>query len=445
MSKRIRGRLVTDVTYHDEHGTHRTGLVGYHISVHFFGLHEGGWAVGTGTTGPLGFYEFDFKRRTPGEGWLEIEARDRTGRLLPFLTGDGGKVTRWLVADDPVETLPMLDLVIPDKGGTGLQVTLGTGQAGGYSTGNQVRLLVDNEQFSRTAELVKASRHRVLMTQLYFQVPEEFKNVAMEESPKLVFDFHHPDLDQPRTLEPSDDRLERLIHAAALRGVPTRILLHSIHRPWFRKLLLAMLVYPIRGSDGVRWAFTGLGGKVATLDDVREYFDVAQAALEVQVWGFGHDPAFDNGAMHAKLLQVDNYSICFGAPFGPSCTDTTEHLIDAWVRGADTGLPKHSVGSRRSARCSRTGTRTSSSCGRPPMATRCRRIQSRMRVGRYRPHLHQHRTRTWMLCATSRSSAPWRPTCSPATSMARRASSRRTCVRQRGRGLHLSGEPVLHQ
>ena len=331
MSKRIFARLATNVLVSDGHGgSHRAGLVGARVS-----LMNGSYKIGPadprkGITGSDGSFSFDYSHRGPGHAVeVEVVARDSVGRVLPFATSTG----RMFVPDvdgDQLDGLP--DLLIRELDATGFGVTLGTGEVRALSSNNQVRMLVDQDVFTRAAELIAGAQKTITISQLFFAVPPDFRADPAAETPKLVFDFHQtpPDLDHPRTLLPTDARPERLLADAARRGVDVRILLHAYTVPLYAKPVVYAVAGRMRDA-----AFTDT-------DEVSHYFSAA--APTVRVRGF-KQPLPSAGVMHAKLMDVDGrFSMSFGGPFGQSYVDRSDHRIDAWIRGGSSGLPQHDVG-----------------------------------------------------------------------------------------------------
>ena len=77
-------------------------------------------------------------------------------------------------------------------------------------------------------------------------------------------------------------------------------------------------------------------------DECTNYFAGAQAS-RVKVRAF-EQQVLSAGVMHAKLLAVDGRVLSIGSPFEQTYVDTHQHRIDAWIRGATDGYPKHDAG-----------------------------------------------------------------------------------------------------
>lgn len=341
MSTRVFGQLVTDEIDGDGH---RHPLVGFRVTVRWRGYN-----LGSGITGLAGVFEFGYRHRGPGVsgggfGSNEVEflVHDIVGRAIPFANESG----RFFVHDVDREMLDGFgDLIVGAANATGLLVTLNTNEAQRVSSGNRVRMLIDQEAFTRGAEVIASARESITMSQLYMMLPDGFRNDPAQETPKLVFDVHQTptDLDHPRALLPTDARPERLLTEAALRNVDVRILLHDIRVPLILKILLGMLVFPVAGSDGVAAALGSLASIGSWVEEAKRYF--SDAAPAVKVRSLRQQPALSDGVMHAKLLDVDGrYSICFGSPWDQSYIDTHEHRIDSWIRGDSDTVPRHDVG-----------------------------------------------------------------------------------------------------
>lgn len=168
----------------------------------------------------------------------------------------------------------------------------------------------------------------------------------MQEQPQLVFDFKGgvPVASTPRAIDPDDARPERLLVAAADRGVPTRIVIHSYEVPLLIRVVLGLAVFPFTGTYGVRaLSLEMLDSDLTHEDELEEYFkDSGRTAIKIQAF---HQSVTSAGVMHAKLGVIDDqHALCIGSPFGQSYVDPPDHAIDAPVRGASTGLPKHDAG-----------------------------------------------------------------------------------------------------
>lgn len=351
MSQRIFGRVVSQLI--DDAG-HKTGLPGLRVSVHSPGGLFG-FELGAGMSAGEGVFEFAYRRDGregrdfPADDFrqLEIVVHDGVGRELkragPF-------------RDVDTDIFSARDIEIDDNDARGWLVTLGTGahRAGantlpgwGLSEGNRIVWLMDHEAFRRAVELFVSARESILMSQLFFSVPQSFNADATKEDTKLVFDFNPPLPDPaalPRKLDPLDKRPERLLVDAAARRVPVRVVLHAFEVPLFVKIALGALVFPFAGSDGVRSVVKGLlDDDLTDADEGQRYFGEAQQP-RIEVRAFEQRVA-SAGVMHAKLVVADgSHSLSIGSPFGQSYVDGFDHRIDEPLRGSATGLPKHDAG-----------------------------------------------------------------------------------------------------
>jgi hypothetical protein len=168
--------------------------------------------------------------------------------VLPFKPGEGGQryvVTaegRARVVDRPGTSEDLGDFIIREADATGLKVTLGTGQVQRYSEGNQVTTLMDHDAFKYASAMIRAAQRELLISQLFFALPEKFHQDPTQEKPNLIFDFAPPDaldLEGRRPLQADDARPERQILLTGLRGVDTRILLHAFTIPLWLRLVVS--------------------------------------------------------------------------------------------------------------------------------------------------------------------------------------------------------------
>jgi len=238
--------------------------------------------------------------------------------------------------------------VIREADATGLKSTLGTGQALRYSEGNRVRTLMDRDAFMCAAAMMKKARQEVLVSQLFFAIPEKFVADAGTEKPSLVFDFDQPKpldlkIPFPRPFQPGDSRPERALLSTASRGVDVRVLLHAFTVPIFIRIAVGVLLFPYLIFKGLTKPWTLLGDDLTDTDEVKRYFEAA-AAPNLKVLPF-EQPALSAGVLHAKLMMMDrDRMLSIGSPFSQSYADRQDHAIDAWIRGSATGLPKHDAG-----------------------------------------------------------------------------------------------------
>lgn len=337
MSTRILGRV------EDENGV---GVDGLRVSLRATGgfLNFDGIELGAGATANGGDFDFTYAEDLgpgPPPRELELLIEDPVGRELqrtaPFND----------VATDPLTFNN--DFVVPTAEVTGFKVTLGTGVPARVSTGNAVTWLMDTDAFTAAAELIEGATQQILLSQLYFPVPEFFDADPTREPRKLLIRFPQPP--QPTPTPPNTppqptpgDRPERLLVQAADKGVDVRVLLHAFEVPLFIKLLVGALVFPFAGSDGFRAAYgVWLDDDLTDADEAKRYFGQSQRP-NIRVEEFSQ-PVRTAGVLHAKLIVVDGKrALSIGSPFGQGYVDTHDHEIDAPRRGDRTGLPMHDAG-----------------------------------------------------------------------------------------------------
>ena len=291
-----------------------------------------------------------------GTRQLEIVAYDKAGRELPFSATDAASPGYVLTADrrariDDRSSEAEHDygeFVINEADATGLQTTLGTGQALRFSDDNHVRTLMDRDAFTCAAAMMQKARQEVLVSQLFFAIPEKFDSSPFLEKRSLVFDFDQTgplDLKVPFPRLPldTDARPERALLSTANRGVDVRILLHAFTVPLFLRIAVGVLLFPYLVTKGLSKVWTVLGDDLTDTDEVQRYFQAA-AAPNLKVLAF-QQPALSAGVLHAKLMMMDRERmLSIGSPFGQSYVDRQDHAIDAWIRGSATGFPKHDAG-----------------------------------------------------------------------------------------------------
>jgi hypothetical protein len=285
---------------------------------------------------------------------LEIVAYDRAGRELVFAPSDvefpgyvvtaSGRAQIEDRADDSEKNYG--EFVIREADATGLRTTLGTGTASRFSESNRVTMLMDRDAFTYAAAMMRFARQEVLMSQLFFAVPPVFAQVPTSETPTLVFDFDPPgpvDLTQPRAIRADDRRPERALLLTAQRQVDVRVLLHAFTVPLFIKIVAGVLLFPFVGTEGISLVREMLGEDLTDTDEVKRYFTDA-GATKVEVLAFTQ-PVLNAGVLHAKMMMMDrSRMLSIGSPFGQSYVDRQDHAIDAWIRGASSGFPKHDAG-----------------------------------------------------------------------------------------------------
>ncbi|MFN8473508.1 MAG: phospholipase D-like domain-containing protein [Anaerolineae bacterium] len=349
----MRARLVSDATGSDGH---LDPLVGFRVALigprSLFGNDE----LSSAIVQPDGHFEFIDYRRDPSNvgdhRTLELVAYDPIGREIPFSGGhvvgdqfkleESGRITFQDVSDEQIITG---DFIVREADARGFLVTLGTGETRFFSTGNRVKLLMDQDAFAYAAMLFRGAQDSILMSQLFFALPSGLRDDGKPQETKLVFDFDPAAVaTQPRAIGEHDSRPERLLMDAADRQVDIRVLLHAFKIPLFIKIIAGALIFPFAGSDGVYWV-TGelLGADFTDQDEVERYFkDKGHPGIKVKKF---EQPVLSAGVMHAKLMVVDGrQAVSIGSPFGQSYVDTHDHRIEAWTRGDSDGFPKHDAG-----------------------------------------------------------------------------------------------------
>jgi hypothetical protein len=290
---------------------------------------------------------------------LEIVAYDKAGRELPFSAPDAASPGYVLTEDrrariedhaqEPEHDYGMF--VIREADARGLRTTLGTGQPLRYSEGNQVTTLMDIDAFNYAAAMMRFARQELLVSQLFFATPGEKdeNDNTPGEKPNLIFDFDHGtdplalSIPFPRQVRDDDRRPERELIFTSSRGVDVRVLLHSFTVPVFLRIAVGVLLFPYLIFKGLCKPWTVLGDDLTDTDEVRDYFAAANVP-DLKVVAF-EQPVLNAGVLHAKLMMMDRERmLSIGSPFGQSYVDRQDHAIDAWIRGAATGFPKHDAG-----------------------------------------------------------------------------------------------------
>lgn len=355
MSTRFIGRFVS--TRLDDQGR-RSPLIGFRVT-----LQGPKPLIGSGNldsaivTRADAIVELRYRRDLTQAGFhrkLELIVSDFTGRRIAFDTVDGRETMDDI---DGEELARSADYVVREADAFGLLATLGTGQTGiqspngfgwGFTPGNRVTTLMDDDAFKHAAELMRNAQQAFAMSQLYFSVPETYEGDATKEKTNLIFDFAGGalDKDHPRAAGAGagDARPERLLLDAGDRGVDVRILIDDIKVPLFVKIAVGIAAFPFAGSDGVFAAMQWLDERFTHADEVNRYFDQA-GEPKVRAAAFEQPLATTAGVMHAKLMVADwTHALSLGAPFGQSYVDSKAHEIDAPMRGGSTGFPKHDAG-----------------------------------------------------------------------------------------------------
>jgi phosphatidylserine/phosphatidylglycerophosphate/cardiolipin synthase-like enzyme len=329
----------------------------------------------------------------PDDGRFGVRVADLPGIQVPpsFLVRLMDNAGRPLRADlDAAGTVPTVDLGdvrVNRLDAGGLLVTHLTGRASMVSDGNALTLLPDGTAaFGRVAEDLKACRHSVNMTELFFDFPKAFDPDPTKEEPALVFRFDglpiqplEPGENVPANL-PSrahDDRPERLLLDLATRGRTVRILLNepAFGMPegllWLG-LLTGLAVGLVTTAVALIGLVTGLGllfvavglglaaarfeantiaeklrGKT-NVDEAQGYFGSAlenapATTVPLQVRGF-RQPLPHTGVMHCKMVITDEErAVVIGSPFEQIYFDLLHHRIVDPHRGDSSGDMIHDM------------------------------------------------------------------------------------------------------
>jgi hypothetical protein len=166
-------------------------------------------------------YGADTSAASLGPRTLLVEVTDPVDRRL----------ARIELEDVAAAVLPLPDFVVRPADGEGLLVTLGTGMASFVSTGNAIRLLIDNvEAWGHLARLFAGATSSIEFMQMEFDVPDEFEPDPGAERPVAVFGFGSP-VPTPTALRQvnagfNDIRPERVLESRARQGhVDVRIMI----------------------------------------------------------------------------------------------------------------------------------------------------------------------------------------------------------------------------
>jgi phosphatidylserine/phosphatidylglycerophosphate/cardiolipin synthase-like enzyme len=335
----IRGRLVAV----DNSGFDRGPLEGHTVFIKrdVSLLDQPEWF--SGLTDAAGFFNFTRGPAIVAGNPIQLGARTSGGRNLRIVAN--GEVT-----DTTDHLLNIGDVQVREDDARGPWVTLNTGGAERRGTGS-VTFLMDHEAFRYAAAMLRNAGTEILASQLFFTVPKAFNAVLANEEPGVIFDFRAPnapntspgfDLAAPRALNADDSRPYRLIVDASNRGVNARVLLNSMHVPMVFRIIFGALLFPRAFTRGVSYLRDMLDKDLTDADECLRYFADAKAS-RVKVRAF-EQQALSAGVMHAKLLAVDGRVLSIGSPFEQTYVDNHEHRIDAWIRGATDGYPKHDAG-----------------------------------------------------------------------------------------------------
>jgi phosphatidylserine/phosphatidylglycerophosphate/cardiolipin synthase-like enzyme len=287
------------------------------------------------------------------------------------------------------------DVVVRKADRNGLPVTQLSGAAKFVSKGNALKVLIDGEEaFGRVVEELErvqtiaqgsTVQHRVDITQLYFDLPAEFKMKPSEEAPNLIFKFVPPQIvpSSPTVPRPGDKRPERLLFdlARGTKPVKVRVLLNKPVLGWPEAVLWMIGLPLIAGGVvgfvvggllgllfGVGWALfvpfavlagvltlflelkglDKLQGSRGSLVQAERYFKAAIAASapaqpQIEIRGF-EQPVPDHGVMHPKTVMVDGErAVVLGSPFGQRYFDDPRHTIEDPRRGGTRSPVVHDV------------------------------------------------------------------------------------------------------
>jgi hypothetical protein len=274
---------------------------------------------------------------------IHLGVRTSGGRIMRIVSGAVAK-------DTNDQRLTVNDIKIHIDDAVGPWVTLTDGFASHRGTGS-VTFLQDHEVFRYASAMLRCAGTDIVGSQLFFNVPKAFNADVTKEEPGVIFDFRAPgapnvsdafDLDNPRSVQANDGMPYRQLTNASNLGINARILLNSEKVPLFIRILAGAVLFPRAFTRGVSYLRDVLSKDLTDVDECSSYFSAAQAS-NVTVRPFEQD-ALRAGVMHAKLLAVDGRVLSVGAPFEQGYVDTHDHRIDAWVRGASDGLPKHDAG-----------------------------------------------------------------------------------------------------
>lgn len=273
-----------------------------------------------------------------GPRHLELQLLDRVRRVL----------LRKAIDDVAGDTLEFGTLTLNRADGEGWLVTEGTGAPRRLSQGNAVTLLMDRDAFEHAARLFREARKSVLVSQLFFGLPDEFATDAADEKTALIFGFRDPPptVAAPRAAGVGDERPERLLLTTADLGADVRLLLNGFRFPMYLRLLAGALstglIGPL-GLFGVVGAEALLSEKMTDRDEAERYFR-ASGRSGIQLAEF-KQPIPSSGVMHAKLVVADGrHALSIGSPFSQSYIDSPAHAIQEPRRGGSRGLPKHDAG-----------------------------------------------------------------------------------------------------
>jgi hypothetical protein len=203
--KKIVGHLLTERQSDGTRQPHRRVRVGARLPGSLFDYK--GRALAFAPTQDDGRFELSvLPSPVAGTRPLELVAYDKAGRELPFSAPDAASPRYLLTAERRAQIDDRSseaehdygDFVINAADAAGLQATLGTGQRLRYSEGNRVRTLMDRDAFACAAAMMRAAQQEVLVSQLFFAIPEKFESSFFLEKQSLIFDF-----DQAPPLDPS--------------------------------------------------------------------------------------------------------------------------------------------------------------------------------------------------------------------------------------------------
>jgi phosphatidylserine/phosphatidylglycerophosphate/cardiolipin synthase-like enzyme len=221
---------------------------------------------------------------------------------------------KWVILTTPVaEDVSAAMLVIPPITVrrdmlSGFAVTLGKPTPQMMATGNTVEYLVDNEvAWTRLTESLLAATTSIYISQLTIDIVPTTPGKV-----RLYIRF------QGATPQTTDDRLEKILVAAAARGVEVLLLINDFRMFWGIPGLEEVVEFPNYPAD--------------TSSRLNDYFKNLGVVSKVQYRRF-RMPLLN--PMHAKLAVIDGReAFTIGSPFLQEYFDDTAHRLDNPKRGS---------------------------------------------------------------------------------------------------------------
>ena len=160
---------------------------------------------------------------------------------------------------------------------------------------------MDRDAFMCAAAMMQKARQEVLISQLFFAIPEKFVANPATEKPSLVFDFDQPKpldlkIPFPRPLRPG--RQPPGTRAAAPLPAAVSTCASSCTRSpcrMFIRIAVGVLLFPYLIFKGLTKPWTLLGDDLTDTDEVKRYFEAA-AAPNLKVLPF-EQPALSAGVI----------------------------------------------------------------------------------------------------------------------------------------------------